>query len=162
MNNVYLIGMPGCGKSTIGKIVSEKLGMPFLDLDAYIVKSTGETIDEMFKKGESYFRKKETECLLNVSSLKNTVVATGGGVVEMEANLSILKNSGCVVFVDTPPDNIIANSSLEGRPLLADNKNRIFDLYKRRYSLYEKFSDFTVKNCGGIEAAVSGVIKLLK
>lgn len=162
MKNIYLIGMPGCGKSTIGQIISKKLSKSFLDLDKYIVESTGETIEQMFEKGEKYFRARETAYLKNASKLENMVIATGGGIVETEENLRILKNSGSVIFIDTPPDNIIANSSLEGRPLLADNKNKIFDLYKRRYNLYIKFSDITVENCCGIEEVVSDIIELIK
>lgn len=162
MNNIYLIGMPGCGKSTIGRNISSKMNMNFVDLDEYIVKTVGESIPEMFEKGEKYFRKKELECLAEVSLSENTVVATGGGVVETLESQRIMKTTGTIVFIDTPPENIINNSSLGGRPLLAGNKQKIFDIYKKRYDLYKKFSHIEIINNGGIEEIVSKVINNLK
>jgi len=162
MNNIYLIGMPGCGKSTIGKIISGEINMAFVDLDKYIVNTAGEDIEKMFEKGEPYFRARETECLNSISKLENTVIATGGGVVETFENYEIMKKTGRIVFIDTPPENIISNSSLSGRPLLAGNKNRIFDIYKRRYHLYQKFCDISVENNGKIEEVTEKVIKHIK
>ena len=158
MSNIYLIGMPGCGKSTIGKRISAELNMGFVDLDEYITQRSNESIPDMFEKGEKYFRSKEHECLLNVCDLKNTVIATGGGIVETPENEDVMKKSGTVVFIDTPSERILSNSSLKGRPLLADNKNKIFDIYKRRYNLYKKFSSIEIINDSDIDTAISKIM----
>ncbi|MBE7012875.1 MAG: shikimate kinase [Ruminococcaceae bacterium] len=158
MKNIYLIGMPGCGKSTIGKIISREMNMKFVDLDAYIVESTGKSVEEMFTIGERYFRTQEAECLKKTALLTDTVVATGGGVVEMPINADTMKNSGTVVFIDTPVRNILSNSSLSGRPLLADNKNKIFELYERRYDKYVDAADVVVLNNGTVDEITEKII----
>lgn len=163
MSNIYLIGMPGCGKSTIGKIISGEINMQFIDLDEYIVEQTGKSISELFEVGESYFRDCETECLMKASECAdNVIIATGGGIVERNVNSDIMKSNGKVVFIHTPPEQILANSALDGRPLLADNKNRIFELFERRYGKYQEFADYTVDNTGSIEETVADIIRIIK
>lgn len=147
MNNIYLVGMPGCGKSTIGNIVAEKLGVTLIDMDQYVVQREGRTISEIFEEGEAVFREAETQALKSLAQEDNLFVATGGGIVTREENIDIMKSSGKVVFIDASVEFILDNSSLEGRPLLKD-KNRIRDLYKERIALYRKAADFTVENDG--------------
>lgn len=162
MKNIYLIGMPGCGKSTIGKIISGEINCDFIDLDAFITEDTGKAIDELFKMGESHFRSVETACLKKVSTRENLVVATGGGIIVTDGNADIMKKSGRVIFIDTPPDQIIKNSDLDGRPLLADNKDRIYELFEKRYALYLDAADVVVKNVGSIDEAVEKIIYEIK
>ncbi len=145
MKNIYLVGMPGCGKTTIGNIVADNLGIPFMDLDRYIVDREGRTIPEIFKEGESVFRKAETDALKAVSNTENLLVATGGGIVTVEENINIMKSTGKIIFIDASADFILNQSSLEGRPLLND-KDRIYELYKSRISLYRRAADYTVSN----------------
>lgn len=147
MNNIYLIGMPGCGKSTLGFQVSLKLGRSLTDLDEFIVQREGKTISEIFEKGESEFRKAETAALKTISEKDNLIVSTGGGIVTIPENIDIMKSSGKVIFIDASVEFIMDKSSLEGRPLLKD-KNKIYDLYRARISLYRKAADFTVTNDG--------------
>lgn len=147
MNNIYLIGMPGCGKSTIGAKVAEKIGATLIDADEHIVNREGRTIPEIFEEGESAFRKAETEALKDLASKDNLFVATGGGIVTVPENIEIMKSSGKVIFIDASAEFILDKSSLEGRPLLKD-KNRIYDLYRARIDLYRKAADFTIANDG--------------
>ncbi len=162
MNNVYLIGMPGCGKSTIGKIISKEINTRFIDLDAFIVEQTGKSIEELFEVGESYFRDCETACIEKVSMMDNLIVATGGGIIERPGNADIMRNSGTVVFIHTTPEKIMENSSLGGRPLLAGNKNRIFELFDRRFGKYKAAAHMTVDNMGCIEETVKNIIEKIK
>ena len=152
MNNIYLIGMPGCGKSTLGFQVSLKLRRSHTDLDEFIVQREGKTIPEIFEKGESEFRKAETEALKSVSLQDNLIVSTGGGIVTIPENINIMKSSGKVIFIDASVEFIMDKSSLEGRPLLKD-KSKIYELYKNRISLYRKAADFTVVNDGILSTA---------
>ena len=91
MKNIYLVGMPGCGKSTIGKKISEELAIEFLDLDDYIVSYSKRSIADMFQEGEKVFRNAETNCLKEVSKKENLIVATGGGVVVTPENIEIMQ-----------------------------------------------------------------------
>lgn len=147
MNNIYLIGMPGCGKSTIGAIVANTVGMKFVDADDYIVQTEGRTVSEIFEEGESVFRTVETKALKEISQTDGVLVSTGGGIVTIEENIEIMKSTGTVIFIDASVEFIMDKSSLEGRPLLKD-KNKIYDLYKSRITLYRKASDYTVENNG--------------
>lgn len=161
MNNFYLVGMPGCGKSTIGRSVSRELNMEFVDLDLYIEKKTKKSIDELFGVGEEHFRKIETDCLKEIANANKYLVATGGGVVEKNENIDIMRKSGIVIFIDVSCRNILDKCSLDGRPLLKD-KNRIFELYDRRISLYRKSADYTVDNGGLLSTACEKIIHLIK
>lgn len=158
MNNIYLIGMPGCGKSTIGKILSKALNMQVIDSDIYLENKYNDTIPNIFEtKGEADFRQKETSTIEELSKKDNLIVSTGGGVVVTYKNKDIMKKSGTVVFIDSHPEVILSNSSLGGRPLLKD-KNRIFDLYNQRIELYREFADVTIDNNGSLDAAVNQII----
>ena len=158
MNNIYLIGMPGCGKSTIGRILSRSLGMAHIDADGFLEQKFGMSIPHIFEtKGEDAFRQMETEALTELACKNNIIVSTGGGVVTRTHNKEIMKKSGTVVFIDSAPDTILGNSNLGGRPLLKD-KSRIFELYNARIDLYRDFADITADNNGLIETVVNTII----
>ena len=161
MNNIYLIGMPGCGKSTIGKIISKRLKLKHIDADEYLENKYSQTIPNIFSLyGEDDFRQKESTVIEELSKMNNLLVSTGGGVVVKDRNKEIMKNSGAVVFIDTTPDNILKNSSLSGRPLLKD-KNRIYEIYKSRIDLYKDFADIVIDNNSSIDTAANEIIKYL-
>lgn len=159
MNNIYLIGMPGCGKSTIGKIIADKLNLRHIDADKYLEEKFFQTIPDIFSLyGEEDFRQKESIVLEELSKMSNLLVSTGGGVVVREKNKEIMKKSGIVVFINTNPENILANSKLSGRPLLKD-KTCIYEIYKSRINLYKDFADIEIDNNSSIEEASKEIIK---
>lgn len=101
MKPIFLCGFMGCGKSTVGKILGNKMGVTCVDLDKYIEDNEGMTIPEIFeKKGEEYFRKAESQALADFAEIGG-IVATGGGTLLTEENGDIAKNAGMVVFIDT-------------------------------------------------------------
>ena len=161
MNNFYFIGMPGCGKSTIGKIVAQKLKLSFLDLDAYIEQTSGETIEELFKKGEEYFRTVETDCLQKTADMKKYIIATGGGIVLKKENTDIMNKNGTVIFIDASPQSILDKCELNGRPLLKD-KTQIFNLYAQRIELYRKSADYTLENSGLLSSVCDKAIQIIQ
>ncbi len=130
---VTLVGMMGSGKSTVGKLVSEKLNYKFYDTDSLIVEKTGRKITDIFRiKGEEYFRDLEKEVineLYNKNDIKNSVIATGGGAVLSEANRNLFLNRSKVywlnVEVDKLADRLYENKE---RPLIRNYKNRKSDL----------------------------------
>ena len=136
MQNVVLIGMPGCGKSTLGKLLAAEMGRKFVDLDEEIVKRAGRPIPEIFAtEGEETFRALETEVTADICRESSLVIATGGGVVTRERNLPLLSQNGRVVFLDIHP----AGLSTEGRPLSQKKSPEV--LYAERLPLYKKAAD---------------------
>lgn len=161
MNNYYLIGMPGCGKSSVGRSIADACASEFVDLDSYIETSEKMSIPKMFDIGEDYFRCAETRALECVGKMSGAIVATGGGIIVKDENIRLMKQSGTVIFIDAEPDFILQKSSLDGRPLLAD-KQRIFDLYKVRRTLYEKTADVTFENSGTFGDLCDNIIFYVK
>lgn len=146
--HVYLIGMPGAGKSTVGKKLAEALGRTFADLDIVIAKMAGFTIPEIFEKhGEDYFRKLESEALKTVSfSAEKLVIATGGGTPCFFDNLVFMQTQGLVLYLKTSPE-ILAERllalPLNSRPLLKEKSNSQLFIYLNqtltaRAPFYEK------------------------
>ncbi len=161
MNNIYLVGMPGCGKTTIGSLVAEKLGRTLVDADEYIVEREGRSIPEIFADGEAAFRSVETAALRELSVMENLLVSTGGGIVTIGENIDIMKSTGKVIFIDASPEFIMDNSSLEGRPLLKD-KTKIYDLYNSRIALYRKSADYTIANDGILSEVCKRVEEIIR
>lgn len=161
MKNIVLIGMPGCGKSTIGRLVNSDTGLRFIDLDDYIVESNHMSIEEMFNQGEEFFRDKETEAVKEVSRDSGIIISTGGGVIKREENMQRLKKNGVIIFVDRSPEKIIETLDDSVRPLLKDGVKRIFDLYKERYELYKKYSDIVIFNNEELEKSVNEVESII-
>ena len=157
MKNVVLIGMPGSGKSTVGKLLSQKTGMEFIDTDSLIVKKAGMEIPEIFAKhGEEYFRELETEVLKEVGVLTGKIIATGGGVVKNERNYFPLKQNSKIFLIERDIDKLASN----GRPLSKD-ADAIKQLFLERKDKYLAFADVKIDNNGEVNNAVQGVIDLL-
>lgn len=159
--NIILVGMPGCGKTTIAKLMAEKLGYEFCDLDEYIVKKENMTIDEMFKNGEDYFRDIESSGVRDIASMKDTVISTGGGVVKRVENIEFLKKHGLIVFIDRPIENIIYDVDTDSRPLLKDGKDKLYKLLEERYDLYQSSCDVDIINDCDIDVLVDKLVRLI-
>ena len=151
MKNIVLIGMPGCGKSTLGRCLAERLGRDFIDADPEIEKDSGKTIPELFAVSEDFFRKQETRTTKRLSALQDKVLAMGGGVVLRQENISSLKENGLIIFLDRSPEDIIGDVDTKTRPLLAAGRRRIYDLYAQREALYRAAADVTVQNKGSMQ-----------
>ena len=149
--NIVLIGMPSSGKTTIGKMLSEELGMPFFDSDEQITLNTGRTPADIIKNdGEPEFRRIESEVLAELSAKNHCVIATGGGAVTVEDNIFSLQSNGKIYFIDRPCELLI---STPDRPL-SSSKEAICELYSRRKNLYENAADVIIKNDCDIQSAV--------
>jgi shikimate kinase len=148
MGNIYLIGMPGSGKTATGKLLAKELAKKFSDTDKIIVERTERSVSTIFATlGEDYFRDLETEALLQVAGGRDQVVATGGGIVLKEHNWEIMQRSGKAVYLKTSPEWILKRTEKSSeRPLLSgatveEKKKQIEELLTKRSSLYEK-ADF--------------------
>jgi len=155
MTNIVLIGMPGSGKSTLGKIIAEKLGREFIDTDEEIVKIDGRTIPEIFlADGEPFFRELENKVAKEVGGLYGKVISTGGGIIKNKENHFALKKNGRIYLVNRALEKLVT----EGRPLSKD-KETVEKMYRERKPLYEFFADEIIENDGEIDSAVKGVIE---
>lgn len=161
--NIVLIGMSGAGKTTIGMAMSYKLKMAFVDMDAYIEKKYNMSISEIFDKyGEEYFRNLETETAKYLSeNYKNTIISTGGGVVQREENMSYLKSTGTVVYINRTVENILSTLNAEKRPLLKSNPEKLYEMRKNRHPLYTKYADICVLNSGEFQECVDNVCEAI-
>ena len=160
--NIVLIGMPGCGKSTLGFFLSKKLELDFIDLDVYIETKENKKIPEIFQKGEDYFRDLESKSVEEVSKLNSTIISTGGGVIKREENIKNLKHNGKLIFIDRPLEKILEDIDTENRPLLKYKKDNLYNLYKERYDLYKKYADYRVLNESSLEEALNEILNLLE
>lgn len=157
LKNIILIGMPGSGKSTVGKIIAQKLNKEFIDTDLEIEKRVGVDIPTIFERyGEDYFRNLESQVLKDVCALNGKVIATGGGIVKRQENLFYIKQNGIVVYLKRDLEKLDRG----GRPLSKD-LSTVKELFNQRKSLYQKFSDFTVDNDREIQKTCEGVFNLL-
>ena len=152
MVNIVLIGMPGCGKSTVAKALSEELGMEMIDADNEIANTALASIPQIFAAGgETAFRKIETEVLEVLGKRTGIILATGGGCVTKERNYPLLHQNGIIVWLKREIDDL----PTEGRPLSqsADLK----EMYRIRKPLYERFADVAVDNTGTVEETVKAI-----
>lgn len=163
MSNIILIGMPGCGKTTIGKKVADKLGKKFVDTDELLVEIYNKEIPEIFaEEGEEKFREYETETLKSIDKDLNAVIATGGGIVVKERNVPLMKQLGKVFFIDREVEDILSTLDSDSRPLLADDRSRIYNLYEDRYEKYKSACDIIVNNDMVLEKVVDSIISKIE
>ncbi|MFV0502359.1 MAG: shikimate kinase [Lachnospirales bacterium] len=145
--NVVLIGMPGCGKTTIGKALESKLNKKYISIDGYIEEKEQMTIPEMFAISEDYFREKEALYTKEISKMKNVIIDTGGGIVLNPENMNELYKNGTVFYINRSLKNIKSTMITDNRPLLQKDTNEKLDkLYKERSSLYEKYGEIKITN----------------
>ena len=138
----------GSGKSTIGKVLSERLEYEFYDTDKLVEKVVGKKIKEIFEQnGEQYFRLKESEELDKTRKLKNAVIATGGGIIENEKNRLFLKEEKKVIFLDSSIERQYDRTKeSQKRPLLnnGDSMKILKNLYQKRLSFYQEVSKLKI------------------
>ena len=139
--NVVLVGMPSCGKTTVGKRFADMLGREFADTDEMIVGRIGTSIADFFAThGEKEFRAIEREVVAECAKRSGIVIATGGGVVLDDENVKALKRNGIVTFLDRPLEKLLATSD---RPL-SSSAEKVKDLYAQRYDKYRACADVRI------------------
>lgn len=149
MSRIFLVGMPGVGKTYWGRVLAERFGFTFADLDECIEQTERRTIHKIFEtEGEPYFRKRETECLEQLCLRVNTIVACGGGTPAFNGNMRLMKEQGCVVYLTADINTILTRVEQDrgARPLLGteDINQKLENLYKERKPYYEQ-ADYTLQ-----------------
>ena len=152
-SQIFLIGQSGSGKTTIGKILADKLSFKFIDTDTCITSEMKLSIKEIFNTmGEQFFRQKEIELLKNIDRSKKIVISTGGGLPEISNSFKLMKKNGFIIWINSSPKEIerrIVSSNRGHRPLLFNNDldliENLEEQLKKRYDVYSK-ADLIIKN----------------
>ncbi len=153
MENVILIGMPGCGKTTIGRLLSEKTGRQFVDADSKVSEYAGMSIPDIFaQRGEEGFREIETAVLSDLCKGSGLIIATGGGCVTREENYPLLHQNGRLFWLTRAIDSL----PTEGRPL--SQAGSLERMYEIRKPLYERFADYQIDNTQDPQMAVQAIL----
>ena len=156
MLNVVLVGMPGCGKSTLAAALGETLGRPVVEADALIAEAAGCSIPEIFaREGEEGFRRRESEVLREQGKRSGIVLSTGGGCVTREENYEALHQNGTIVWLRRD----LAALPKEGRPISL--RSDLGELFEKRRACYERFADHTVENDGSVEQTLRAILEVL-
>ena len=161
---IYLCGFMGCGKSTIGTMLSDRLGMNFTDLDSYITEKEKMSIPEIFSlKGEAYFRSAEVSAIRELSG-QNTVIACGGGTILNDNNAKIANQNGKVIFLDVSFQ--ICYERIKGdknRPLVINNSKKELEfIFDERHSIYMNNSSLSVNADASAAKICEDIISKLK
>ena len=151
--NIFLVGLMGAGKSTVGRILARRLGKRFVDTDHEIEKRNGVTIPVIFEiEGEDGFRRREQEVLADLAQEKDLVLSTGGGIVLKPENREVLRNHGFVVYLNARPELLAERTKHDRtRPLLnvEDPLTRLRELYAVRDPLYREVAHASVETGRG-------------
>lgn len=153
--NIVLVGMPGCGKSAIGKLIAGLTGKDFVDIDEEIIRQTGKDISKIFdEEGETAFRDLESQIIFEKGKENKQVISTGGGAVLRESNRMALRQNGIVIFLRRD----LSALSMDGRPLSV-SPAALQSMYDFRLPLYEKCCDYRIDNKDSIEETVRAVMR---
>ena len=154
MLNLVLVGMPGCGKSSLGELLSKALNRPLVDCDAEIVRRAGMPIPEIFARfGEAHFRDLETQVIQDVSRESGRIIATGGGAILRPENVRAMHQNGRVCFIRRAIDQL----PRDGRPLSSASNDAVARLWEQRKDKYAAAADFTIENDATLDAVAQRI-----
>ena len=157
MENIILIGMPGSGKSTVGKLLAARTGKKFVDADEELIGFSGRSIPDIFEKdGEAVFRRLETQVLTNLGQQSGIILATGGGCVTQAGNYPLLHQNGTIFCIERALDQL----PTEGRPL--SQATKMEEMYRIRKPLYKAFADHMIDNNGSADSAACQILLILE
>lgn len=162
MANIILIGMPGCGKSTVGVILAKTLGIGFVDTDLIIQQRENRLLQNIIDTdGIDFFLNCEAEAVKSLYC-DNCVIATGGSVVYREEAIQYLKSNGKIIFLDVPLDEIKRRlNNINTRGIAAKKNKSIEDIYNERIALYNKYADVIIRTDGeSVEKTVEKICKI--
>ena len=162
MNNIVLIGMMGCGKSTCAALLARRLGLQAVDTDELIVQREGRSISELFAaEGEGYFRDREREISQELAGKQDLIIACGGGLPLREDCIAPLKASGAVIFLNRDPGTIYDSVSMDGRPLGQDGRDAFLARFRDREPIYRRWADAVIDDFSSPQATVDNILEVL-
>lgn len=155
LTNIVLVGMPGCGKSSIAKILGERMGREVIETDQMVEQAAGMTIPEIFAKfGEEHFRKLESDAVKTAGSRTGVIISTGGGAVKNPKNVDMLRQNGMVAWINRPIEALATS----GRPLSKDI-DTLKTMWEERKPIYSAAADVAIDNSGDINDAVKAIVE---
>ncbi len=157
--NLVLMGMMGCGKSTCGRLLAQRLGRELVDMDTVIQQREGRSISHIFaREGEEHFRDLETALAKELSQKDNLVISTGGGVILRAENVEALRQTGTVFWLNRSPEEIFDSTSLDDRPLAQDGKAAFLERFAQREAKYRAAAHFIVEDFSSPEVTVNNIL----
>ncbi|MGN0967713.1 MAG: shikimate kinase [Oscillospiraceae bacterium] len=163
MKNIVLIGMMGCGKSTIGALLSEKLGRKLVDTDELIVEREGRSIPEIFSaEGEEYFRSRELDVARELGQKEDLVIACGGGLPLHPGSIAPLKKSGEVFWLCRDPGETYDSMDTTGRPLAQQGREDFLARFAQREPIYQAWADHMIIDFSSPEKTCNAILEVLK
>ena len=161
--NVVLIGMMGCGKTTVGGLLAQQLGFTFVDTDQYIETALGRSIPDIFaREGEAFFREREGEAAEKLARETGQVIACGGGLPTRSDSIAPLKETGTVVFLRREPGEIYDSVSMGGRPLGQQGRAAFLERYARREPIYLRWANHVVDVGATTQQTVKQILEVLE
>lgn len=159
---IFLIGLMGSGKTTLGRMLARCLDYAFVDMDEEIEARSGRTVPQLFEEGEPVFRAWEARVVEALGARERLVVATGGGVILRRENVLRMKRRGMVIFNDRPVSQILSDIDTSGRPLLAGGGERLYAIERQRRALYLEAADRVLHNDAGPEQALEELLTMME
>lgn len=161
--HIFLIGMPGSGKSALGRRVAGKLQLPYLDMDVYLTEVTGMDTAQLYQHfGDQAFRDAETRLLQELVGVTPGIISTGGGTCLRPENRALMQNHGVIVYIDRPLDDIMSNFRAEKRPLLAQkSREEVEALFNERKPIYCSLADITMDNGQGFQNGLAALEEIV-
>lgn len=161
--HIFLVGMAGAGKTSLGRRLAQNLNWPFVDTDQRVSELMGMTVNEIFSTfGEAFFRNAETAALVELVGQSPCVVSTGGELCTYTENVTIMKNHGIIIHVDRPLDQILSDIKTDRRPLLAGGSHEdVISQYNRCIGHYRAAADYQLDNSKGFVVGLKKLTELV-
>ena len=162
--HIFLVGMAGAGKTSLGRRLAQNLNVRFVDTDQRVSEMMGMSVNEIFATfGEPFFRNAETGALIELVGQPPCVVSTGGELCTVAENVTLMKNHGIIIHIDRPLDQIISDIKLDRRPLLAGGTHEdVIDQYNRCIGHYRAAADYRLDNSKGFVMGVKNLTELVE
>ena len=162
--HIFLVGMAGAGKTSLGRRAAQNLNLRFVDTDQRVCEMMGMTVNEIFATfGEPFFRNAETGALVELVGQEPCIVSTGGELCTFQENVTIMKNHGVIVHIDRPLDQIISDIKVDRRPLLAGGTHEdVIDQYNRCIGHYRAAADYRLDNSKGFVLGVKNLMEMIE
>ena len=163
--HIFLVGMAGAGKTSLGRRLAQNLNWRFVDTDQRVCEMLGmSSVNEIFQTlGEPFFRNAETGTLIELVGQPPCVVSTGGELCTFNENVTIMKNHGIIIHIDRPLDQIISDIKTDRRPLLAGGSHEdVIDQYNQCIGHYRAAADYRLDNSKGMVVGLKSLMELVE
>ena len=162
--HIFLVGMAGAGKTSLGRRLATNLNLPFIDTDQRVSEIMGMSVIEIFQSfGEEFFRNAESGVLMELVGKPPCVVSTGGGLPTVQENVQLMQNLGIIIHVDRPLDQILSDIKMERRPtLIGGSHENVIDQYNERIGYYRACADYRLDNSHGFAVGLQTLTQMIE